>query len=71
MEHLVSGLREIAQAAATARHQTPRCSLPASPLRQSGQIPNALWLASQSNLAMQMGVLLAMSTTVPSGSEPV
>eukprot|EP00972_Heterocapsa_arctica_P056298 8305855-Heterocapsa_arctica.AAC.1 len=40
-EQRVSGWREMAQAAAAARHHTPRCSLPASPRRQRGHAPKA------------------------------
>eukprot|EP00972_Heterocapsa_arctica_P110739 16305369-Heterocapsa_arctica.AAC.1 len=34
--------RQLVHAAATAGHQRPRCSPPASPRWQSGHVPNAL-----------------------------
>jgi hypothetical protein len=54
-EQRVPGCLEAIHAPSTARHQTPRCSLLASPLRQSGQTPKALCAPSQSNPSMQGG----------------
>ena len=69
-EQRVPGGLEIAQAAAAALHQTPRCSLPGSPLRQMGHTPKALWQASQSNPIMQVGVLLLASSSCSMGLLP-
>ena len=54
-EQVVPGCLEAIHAPSTARHQTPRCSLLASPLRQSGQTPKALCVLSQSNPSIHGG----------------